>query len=219
MTIQLNPHDESIDKLLASLGSAAPPEGMAGRIEQRIHRQAAASAPSPTRSPDALGTPTPAAAWWRGALTGAAAATLAFGLSLAGHRLLLSHADGAHTPIGVPPATAHVTPVSSAALAQPDPCAHPAVLHLRPAKPRPSAAPNIPHAGAYAESVAASHPAPPMPLTADERGLVQFARTAGPSQLASLNTEAQAKLQEEDATEFARFFNPPPEPSNPRNNE
>jgi anti-sigma-K factor RskA len=74
MENQHNQPDAAIDKTLAALNSAAPPEGLDSRIAARIAAQ-----PAPAVSPwrDRLTGYTLASAWWRGALTGAVAAMLA----------------------------------------------------------------------------------------------------------------------------------------------
>ena len=62
-------HDTAIDKTLAALTSASPPEGMEARIQQRLlyRGMETTSAPLPWR---------PARGWWLGMLTGSVAATL-----------------------------------------------------------------------------------------------------------------------------------------------
>src|ERR1017187_8572182 len=74
MENQHNQPDAAIDKTLAALNSAAPPEGLEARIAARIAAQ-----PAPAVSPwrDRFTGYTLASAWWRGALTGAVAPMLA----------------------------------------------------------------------------------------------------------------------------------------------
>ncbi|HEY2861380.1 MAG TPA: hypothetical protein VGJ21_23420, partial [Terracidiphilus sp.] len=60
-------------------------------------------------------------------------------------------------------------------------------------------------------SFAPSHPAPPAPLTAQERALVQLVRTASPAQLASLNPSAEQKSEAEREAAYKKFFAPSPE--------
>jgi hypothetical protein len=61
-------------------------------------------------------------------------------------------------------------------------------------------------------SFAPSHPAPVLPLTAQERALVRLAQTADPKLLASLTPETQAKLEAQEADDYNKFFAPPPAP-------
>jgi len=58
------------------------------------------------------------------------------------------------------------------------------------------------------EMRAASHPAPPMPLTEQERLLLRIAHRGDPVELAMLNHEIRAKQEEEEKAEFQRFFEP-----------
>jgi hypothetical protein len=55
----------------------------------------------------------------------------------------------------------------------------------------------------------ASHPAPAMALTKQERELVQLARTGDAKDLAALDPEMRARAEAKDAVEFQRFFAEP----------
>jgi hypothetical protein len=78
-------------------------------------------------------------------------------------------------------------------------------------------------AESYAENSAPSHPAPEMPLTAQERALVRLAQTADAKDVGTLDPDTEAKLEERDAAEFKRFFaplfTPPPTPPATETNE
>jgi hypothetical protein len=63
--------------------------------------------------------------------------------------------------------------------------------------------------------IEASHPAPAMGLTAQERELVQLARTGDAKDLAALGPEMRAKAEARDAAEFQKFFAEPVEPAPP----
>jgi hypothetical protein len=197
---------DAIDQALAALRNAAPPEGMEARIAHRLAQQASAS----QRSTAA------AHAWWRGAATGAAAATLALGVVLfAQHR---SHITP-QTSARVAPAPNAAALVSSSATAngRGTPCAKPALLRaqLAAAPPR-MQLPALPTpAELRAATVAPSRPAPALPLTAQERALIRLARTADPKQLVAFDEEAQARQDAQQAEEFEKFFTPPPAPANP----
>jgi hypothetical protein len=52
----------------------------------------------------------------------------------------------------------------------------------------------------------ASRPAPPMPLTPQEKLLLQVARAGDPQEIAMLNPELRAKQEHEAKAEFNRFF-------------
>lgn len=202
-------NDDAVKKVLAALKVAAPPEGMDTRIAERLRQQAQAPAPNSRWRTLFLGS-TPAAAWGRGALTGAIMATLAIAAVLLAQRAprTTPKPDQASAPH---PATAPITatPVS---LASAKPCPG------RTAARVPTGAPSIPAASERAmdilraESHAQSHPAPALPLTPQERQLSRLAHTANPAELAMLTPENQARLQAEDSAAFNKFFTPPPVP-------
>ena len=204
-------HDDAIDKVLASLREATPPEGMQTRIAQRLANPAT-SLPTTTHWRDLLAGSTPAGAWWRGAIIGAATATFVIGAVLLIHRTLpapLQSVAAINTvrPVSTPPQP------TLASQSRAIPCARPAVLRVATAVP--AHEPEDLRAETYAESTAPSRPAPVLPLTPQERSLARLARTADPRELASLNPEFQARLEAEHAAEFARFFAPPPSPPTP----
>jgi hypothetical protein len=219
-------HDEAIDKALAALRHAIPPEGMNARIAQRL---AQTPAPAPGRS-NLFHSSTLTGAWGRGAATGAATAMLAMGLLLLATHLLRTRSTPTQRPnltVNKGAATPAIVPVSASlsrpADAQPatgalnSPCVRETPLSLR----RTSATPieTQVRADRVAEVTAPSHPAPELPLTAEERELVHLARTADPQVLATINPETQAKLLAEEAAEFEHFFAPPPTSSAKQNNE
>jgi hypothetical protein len=205
-------HDDAIDKTLAALKTAAPPEGMDARILQRLQQQPAAAAPFRWR--DLLTGSALATAWWRGALSGAATAML-----LVGTLLLAQHTLRTKQPVVSQVATARnlalaVVPVTASAPNSParaTPC--PTLLRVTRAVPV-YRADTLPSA-----SFAPSHPAPVLPLTAEERALVRLAQTADPKLLAALEPETQAKLAAQESEDFNKFFAPPPTPPQPSDND
>lgn len=194
-----NQPDDAIDKVLAALRDAAPPEGMESRITSRLEQHAHARPNSHWRA--LLAGQSLAAAWFRGAATGAAFALLAVAAILALR----------HTPAPPPqqtalaPSAAHITPVSEPRTA---PCPSPAVLR----RTAPAAAHPTLLAQARVDTTAPSLPAPALPLTPQERGLVQIARTGDPKTLAAINPETEAKLLAQQSAEFEKFFTPAPAP-------
>jgi hypothetical protein len=62
---------------------------------------------------------------------------------------------------------------------------------------------------ALREMRAASHPAPPLPLTEQERLLVRIAETGSPQEIALLNPEMRAKEEAKREAEFQRAFEQP----------
>ncbi len=65
------------------------------------------------------------------------------------------------------------------------------------------------NSAAQQEARAVSYPAPPMPLTEQERLLLRIVHAGDPVELAMLNPEIRAKREAEDEAEFQRFFPPP----------
>lgn len=59
---------------------------------------------------------------------------------------------------------------------------------------------------ALREMHAASRPAPPLPLTREERMLLRLVHTIGPQQLAMFSSEERAKREAEAEAEFQQFF-------------
>jgi hypothetical protein len=219
-------HDEAIDKAFAALRNTAPPDGMNARIARRL---AQTPPPAPGRWNLFRGS-TLTGAWCRGAAAGAATTVLATGLFLFAAHLLGTRPAPTQTPnlaataSTAAPAIVPVSgPVSGLISGQPatqapnSPCPRETTFRLR----RTAATPieTTLHADRVAEVTAPSHPAPELPLTAEERELVRLARTADPQVLATINPETQAKLLAQQAAEFEHFFAPPPTPSAKQNNE
>jgi hypothetical protein len=63
--------------------------------------------------------------------------------------------------------------------------------------------------GIVRATMAASHPAPPMGLTAQERELVQLSRSSDAKELVTPDPEMRAKAEAQNAAEFQRFFGEP----------
>ena len=173
METQPNQPDAAIDKTLAALNSAAPPAGLESRIAAHIAAQ-----PAPAVSPwrDRFTGYTLASAWWRGAVSGAAAAMLVTAVALfAGHQARV-RSDAGHATVREGPAVRTLAPVAASARnalagqALGNPCATPRVLPVRSAAP--ARGTDMLRAEAPAAINAPSHPAPVLPLTAQERALM-----------------------------------------------
>lgn len=232
--------DESIDRTLAALHAAAPPAGMETRIAQNV-AQRLAEQPSPTPvwrlfAARAM----PQSLWLRGAITGFAAASLAFATFLVASHLAqtpsptaaninspglkgrgfnravsATAADGTLLPEGASPCTPSLTPTHGA----------PSILSAvrRDVRRAQSKAPDglavanaVRPSLAYSSpmrlvpaSFAPSQPAPPAPLTAQERALLQLARN--PAALAALNPAAEQRSEAEREAAYKKFFAPSPE--------
>jgi hypothetical protein len=198
-------HDDAIDKTLAALKTAAPPEGMEARILQRLQQHAPAA---PFRWSDLLTGSALAAAWWRGALSGATTAILLVGALLLAQHGLRSRPQYTPFAAGNNSAVRALSPATlPVAASAPASAGCPAHAQVHRAQTLSSA------------SFAPSHPAPELPLTAQERALVRLVQTADPRLLASLEPETQAKVEAQEADDFNKFFTPPPAPSQPADND
>jgi len=62
--------------------------------------------------------------------------------------------------------------------------------------------------------LAPSKPAPPLPLTRQEKMLAEVVHRGEPEELASLSPEFRAKEMELSRAEFSDFFEPPPAKDN-----
>jgi hypothetical protein len=201
---------------------------MEARIEARLRQHAALAPAAESRWRTLFTGSTLAAAWGRGALSGAATALLIVGaLLLAQHGLRMKpgqeqFADGeiAATRNTAPTTTpvADAAKVLSASEARANPCATPSMKQVRNIAPTRAGHPLRAETWRDA-SFAPSHPAPEMPLTAQERALAELARTASPTVLASLSSDAQEKSLAKDEAEFNKFFTPPPTPPQPADSE
>jgi hypothetical protein len=199
--------EEAIDKVLAGLRDAEAPMGMEGRILVALEERAAARAGFGWR-------------FWR-VLQGGPAGTryLACGVALAGLFAVVL-AIPAIRRIGRPATQAKVKiaaakPVPSSAVDE--------VLNVsRADNARPllrAAGKRVvemsgPEAGAagssdeiaMSEMLAPSHPAPPMPLTDQERLLMRLVRGSDQVELAMLDSRLDALKDAEEKAEFQRFF-------------
>jgi hypothetical protein len=85
----------------------------------------------------------------------------------------------------------------------------PIPLKVTPVPPRRTPRPQVRHAehvAPAAETQASSFPAPPLPLTEQEKLLLRLARGADPGNVAMLNPEVRAAHTEEAKKEFQHFF-------------
>lgn len=195
-------HDDAIDKTLDALRGAAPPEGMEARIASRIAQQIAS--PATTH----IASLAPSASWWRGAIAGAAFATLLMGLlsirHLASTRGQNPDYTAANSQAQQSSSPHPASMNSSAALDSPHrPCLRVALL---PTVPSAKIAPQLIAQDPLKETSAPSRPAPVLPLTLQERELAHLARTSDPHQLAAIGLDEEARLEAERATELALLF-------------
>ncbi|HEY4381749.1 MAG TPA: hypothetical protein VGN01_15475 [Acidobacteriaceae bacterium] len=223
MEFEPKQHDDAVDKVLAALRDAVPPEGMEARIAQRLAQprpvQRAAS-----RWRDLLTGSNLAGAWVRGALTGAAVASIVIAATLLLHRPIQTTTDhskiAVHESVSAPTATPvsaspRTTPASAPRSA---PCVSPAVPRIREIAPAPTGEKLLAEE-THNNTAAPSHPAPALSLTPQERALVRLVHTSDPKDLAPLTPEMHAKAQAQDEADFDRFFATPASPSSSQHNE
>ena len=191
-------HDAAIDKTLAALNEARPPEGLEARIQQRLRYHAAqASAGASTWGP--------VRTWWMGALTGAAVATLICGVGWFGLRSRTEHTVAQKAPTGH-----HDSRVVNVAN-------HPTETPAARPCPEPAGGRETRRAHAPVLIRTVQESAKPAPrskdeLTPQERELVRLAQVADPKELSAMTSEARARADAQQAAAFQKFFTPPPPP-------
>ena len=190
--------EAAIEKTLAALNEARPPEGMEARIQQRLRYHAA------TEPAAATHWWLPGRTWWMGVLTGAVVATVVCVAAWIGLRGRAEHGGAITASTGASPAKV--------------------VVVSRPAEPQrgmPCAAPAVRRETRRAEAPVlvrtAIEPAKPVPavahdLTPQERELVRLAQVTDPKELAAMTSEAKARADAQQAAAFEKFFTPPPPP-------
>jgi len=219
--------DQSIDRVLQALRDAAPPAGMERRILNTLEaetqrttlRQSQRSYASPLRrlfAPrQSFGSVIPSGAKrsrgipvFRDAratkllrwtpIAALAALTVAALLTLTPRR---------HTP-ATPANSTHQTFPQAPAPQPPTTVNTTATSHHTIAPPRPTQ-PHYIEISQPEETAPLSHPAPPIPLTAQERLLLRYARHGRTDDLAQISNERKAAREEQEAAEFQAFFEPP----------
>jgi len=219
---QHDKHDDALDKILGALRDAAPPEGMEVRIIQQLQHSAATAQIARFDWRCVLAGSTLAGAWWRGAAIGLAAAMLAVS-----GMLTVQHGRTAMSEHGQMAGRGgnHIRGVTSVSTSSPNPsplstparpCTHSTMLWAQIAVTAFGRSSLL--AETRAESNAPSHPAPPLPLTDQERALIRLVQTSSPRQLAMLNPVEYANLEAQSALKFEKYFAPPaPVPAADRN--
>jgi len=215
-------HKAAIDRVLEALRDAAPPAGMETRIAQRLAEQRVDATVDTSLWRGLFARLAIQGPWLRGAITGAATASLAFGafllLARPHHEDSMAQTSGNSSQRWVAPRAGRATPVSVGA--EPPvgqsgnkPCGNPMLMRARggatPSRTVSGAIPRRPIL--RTASFAPSRPAPPAPLTAQERALLQLTRTASPAALAALNPAAEQQADAEREAAFEKFFAPSPQ--------
>jgi hypothetical protein len=207
--------EEAIEKVLADLRNADAPEGMERRILDAMEDQALRKSRSvwSRLRPMWLAMPD------RPAVTMSFACGIALGVVVG-----VAIAIPAIRRIGHTDAESKVNPVRAGSLAPVSSKAEVSGTQVVPYEHRASSIRSVgrlnadtrrPIAESDADSVArqemlaVSYPAPPMPLTAQERLLLRIAHRHDPVELAMLEPELRAVEEAKEKEEFQRFFGPP----------
>jgi hypothetical protein len=213
--------EEAIDKVLAGLRDAEAPAGMERRILDGLEERAAAGSRSGWRRLLPVWLVAPASPVATGALVGGVALAGLFAVALAipairrlGHAPVPSKRNSAAA--GTPALAASQVAAKSAQPASPRSGAR----SLGKMKEETTAGGAVLDSDSVAleEMHAASYPAPPMPLTEQERLLLRIVHKDDPVELAMLDPKLRALQDSEDKAEFQRFFGqstkqPAPDPS------
>jgi hypothetical protein len=204
--------EEAIEKVLSGLRNSDAPVGMERRILDTLQDQALAHPRSGWRklTPNWLATSTrPVAAW---SLAGGVALAGMFAIVLAIpaiHRHTPAQSKRNAIPAGsLPEATSEVVAKSA-----PPPSHRSSVRFVE--QTNPSEKTRVRSGGldsnqsvALDEMRAANHPAPPMPLTEQERLLLRIAHRGDPVELAMLDPMIRAARDAKEGAEFQQFFGP-----------
>jgi hypothetical protein len=201
--------DEAIEKVLAGLRNVDAPVGMERRILDGLEERAARRAEAGQR-------------WYGAVWRGVPVAYVACGVAVVGFAVVMLMVPavrrfehrGVQSQMGVAP----VKPVPAMRSAVADRDVE-AVLHgrdVRFVKRVDAAESGLGRAGdsaggseddvALSETRAASFPAPPMPLTDQEKLLLRLAHKNDPVELATLDPKLRELQEAEDQAEFQKFF-------------
>jgi hypothetical protein len=218
--------DHTIDRALSALRDAQPRSGLEGRILASLEHRSAAPQPRGFHlsAQVALWTATSATVLAIASLIilhGHTAAPTEFAHTSARNSVILSeasHRDAkSKDPDVVRPATNH-EPLSTTNLAQlsqtvssrPERAARSGETPVLGNTGEPRATGDDLDAQALADLHAPSHPAPPLPLTPQERLFLHMLHYGNLTQLAELNPIVRAQHDDDEATAFKTFFPDPP---------
>ncbi|MBS1820932.1 MAG: hypothetical protein JST61_02975 [Acidobacteria bacterium] len=217
----MNPHhspdqnDIQIDRVLSALRNTTPPIGMNRRILNILEARSSLKGVSkniapvrgviPSGAKRSRGIPAFSNAstgkYLRWTTTAAVATLAAVALIPLTQRHTLSPTAGTQQITSQLPAPQ--TPTAITVTVQ---SSYKSFAPLRPSRPR-----RI-ETSLSEETTPISHPAPPLPLTEQEKLLLRFARQSHPNDLVQISGEVKAAKEAQEAAEFTAFFAPPPPP-------
>jgi hypothetical protein len=189
--------NNSVDRILNALRDATPPPAMQQRILKTLElRSRQTTAPAPFRFRIAWIAPTCAA-------TLAIAALI---VSINTRRHNETSTAISTTPIRKAVSTPAIRPVNEA----PAVTGTPRTLsghHI--ASSAKAVQPQRIEVATIEDTTPLSHPAPPIPLTEQERLLLRYVRRGRTEDLAQISNESKTAKEQQDAAEFQAFFQPP----------
>jgi hypothetical protein len=201
--------EEALEKVLAGMRTCEAPAGMESRILRALEDRASARTGSGWRALKPV--------WMTGFAFSAAVTCLVCAIGLAGllSMFVVTHQPGRQTPARVsmnPPAP------DFSALRRPGTIAHLAQRQPREASAQPTEtltalkAEKTRHAHSRSRGAmyAASYPAPPLPLTRQERLLLHVAHQGDRGELALLNPDKQLAQVAKEQSAFDNFFEQKP---------
>ncbi len=192
-----NPHDESLANLLRALATPDPDAGFTQRMVRNLaSQQAVASAPAKRLR----------LIWGLSFATATAAAIVALAVTL-------HHSPQAVEQVAsIPPTQTVQSPQNVVIQSE---VRHASSTHAGEGSASSSRKISIrpePHQteAELDPSQARSFPAPPMPLTEQEKLLRRIAHTGDPVELAALNAEKRRRVAAQDEVAYLQMFPPPP---------
>jgi len=188
----MNPDHNAVDRVLDALRHAAPPAGM----ERRILNTLEIEARRPSLSVRSRKTWMTTVAYCAGLFVAALISTFTIQRHSAPVVSTLPVAQA--PPSNISRSSVATTPTMVAAA----PTLHPhSATVQRSVQPRRVEM-------AQSEDMLVSHPAPPIPLTEQERLLLRYGRGGNAGDLAQISNDRKAAKEEQDAAEFQAFFAP-----------
>jgi len=195
----MNHSEEAVEKILAALRKAEAPSDMNLRILRMLQQK------------DAIHSQRKSAPGW---LSLSGTRSFAFGTAFAGlfavalfvpALLRLRH----HPSATFDGSTASVRPTQAASSPRAQVSFAPPVHPLQRPKSHKAGTARREDSQLLETTHAPSQPAPPLPLTEQEKLLIDIAHRGDPQQLAMLNTQLRLQEEKEEKAEFQNFFEPP----------
>jgi hypothetical protein len=205
--------EEAIEKVLAGLRDAEAANGMERRILERLDQQASIRSRVDWRRLRPIWLMMPGRRLMFGSLAGGAALAGIFAIAVAVPAIRRLGHVSAQVPASSKVnsgAVAATAPATSAAIATSPrvPLSGSSVHSTSKTKALRAVAVRDSDSGALAETRDPSFPAPPLPLTEQERLLLRIVHKGDPAELAELNPVVRTARAEEDKREVKRFFEP-----------